>query len=338
MKRFLIFGILILCCILSGCASTSAIKVVNKDTSLAKNENNGRAFFKVDCGAVRSALLYFDMRPEAASSQKKITRVALREKGSFNGNLKFDPTYFLLDMPSGRWEIVNIDDPTEQMAYMYGLAGALVASMLERRFQEVNLKFNVKPELTNYLGTFKFILDKNVMKLAEVIDEEKEAQEVLSQNYPKIHEPLEKQLASHADFKGVEKKEIVQNETEDQREEVSKRWSEPPQTAAVLEQKTSAGGTQEGISTLNEYYQYVRKTVAGAVVRPEDSAKGTINVAFTVRSNGAVENIKFLEGSSEDAFLRIAVSNAINNSAPFPPFPDDMKSEGSKTFTIAIEF
>ena len=102
--------------------------------------------------------------------------------------------------------------------------------------------------------------------------------------------------------------------------------------------QVSPSPVSQSVSSYSEYQQYLYKTIANAIVKPKGSAAGTIKVSFTVRANGAVESVKFLEGSSEDSFLKIAVARAINDSSPFQPFPDDMKKESSKTFTMAIEF
>ena len=63
-----------------------------------------------------------------------------------------------------------------------------------------------------------------------------------------------------------------------------------------------------------------------------------MNISLTLLANGAVDSLEILAGSSEDASLRSAAEKAVKNSEPFPPFPDDIKSEGKKTFTVTIEF
>jgi TonB family protein len=114
--------------------------------------------------------------------------------------------------------------------------------------------------------------------------------------------------------------------------------SAPKAAVSSAPEQATPSPVAQPVSSFNEYYQYLYKIIAGAVVKPKVSTAGTIKVAFTLRSNGVVESIKFLEGSSQNSFLRIAVARAINESSPFSSFPNDMKNENSKTFTMEIEF
>lgn len=102
-------------------------------------------------------------------------------------------------------------------------------------------------------------------------------------------------------------------------------------------QKTSVV-TEPRVSTYAEYYRLLYKTISSKVVKPEGSSSGVVNVAFTLASDGALEDVQILESSSDDVALRDAVVKAIKDSAPFPAFPDDIKAEVRKTFTITIEF
>lgn len=70
---------------------------------------------------------------------------------------------------------------------------------------------------------------------------------------------------------------------------------------------------------------------------PKVAQGGAVNVGVTILADGKLENVEILENSSEDIVLREAVIKAVRDSAPFPPFPDDIK-EGRKAFTVMIEF
>lgn len=95
--------------------------------------------------------------------------------------------------------------------------------------------------------------------------------------------------------------------------------------------------TKPALATYAEYYRALYNTISDAVVKPE-GARGTVNASLTILADGVLEKVEILEGSAEDSALRAAVEEAIRNSAPFPPFPDDIKAEGKKTITITIEF
>jgi len=90
-------------------------------------------------------------------------------------------------------------------------------------------------------------------------------------------------------------------------------------------------------ATYADYYRHVYRSVSKAVVKPEGST-GTINASFTLSADGSLQNVEILESSSQDPALKSAVEDAIKSSAPFPAFPDDIKAEGTKKFTITLEF
>lgn len=193
-ELFCIFTVVLF--LLSGCATPALIKIVKPNSSIAKTENNGMVFFKVDCEGIVSPVLYFYMLPENQNSQEKPKKVALREKGSFNGNFRFDPTYYLLDMPAGGWRIVRINDPSDDMAYMYGVVGYLASRAFDRKFKEMDVRFDVKHGSVIYLGTFKFVSENRVVELKDIINQEDEAREAFRQDYPMVYELMEKGLAT----------------------------------------------------------------------------------------------------------------------------------------------
>lgn len=89
-------------------------------------------------------------------------------------------------------------------------------------------------------------------------------------------------------------------------------------------------------SSYSEYYRSVYRTIVKNVVIPKETPGGAINVGVTILSNGTLENVEILGNSSDNATFREAVIKAVKDSAPYPPFPDDIK-EGRKVFTIMIE-
>lgn len=97
-------------------------------------------------------------------------------------------------------------------------------------------------------------------------------------------------------------------------------------------------GIQPKVSSYAEYYRLLHRNISDAVVRPEGSGSGTINAAFTLLSDGTLEDVRILDSSVENEALRAAVVKAIKDSAPFPAFPPDMKRKREETFTITLEF
>lgn len=141
---------------------------------------------------------------------------------------------------------------------------------------------------------------------------------------------MERRLSSYRDVRPVEESPI-REETVKQAEETTKEIEEKFQPQQRVEMQTKTG-------SYAEYYRLLYKTISSKVVKPAGSGSGTVNAAFTLSADGALEDVQILEGSSEDATLKDAVVKAIKDSAPYPPFPDDIKAEGRKTFTITIEF
>lgn len=90
-------------------------------------------------------------------------------------------------------------------------------------------------------------------------------------------------------------------------------------------------------SSYSEYYRIIYKAISKKVTMPKDAPGGAVNVGITILSDGTLQKVEILENSSEETALREAVLKAVKDSAPFPPFPEDIK-EGRKAFTIMIEF
>jgi TonB family protein len=97
-------------------------------------------------------------------------------------------------------------------------------------------------------------------------------------------------------------------------------------------------GTNILITSYSEYYRLLYKTISQKIVKPPASGSGVVNAAFTLRSDGTLEGVRILDSSTGDYGLRDAVRRAIGDSAPFPEFPEDIKAEGRKEFSITIEF
>ncbi|MDP2906008.1 MAG: TonB family protein [Candidatus Omnitrophota bacterium] len=89
-------------------------------------------------------------------------------------------------------------------------------------------------------------------------------------------------------------------------------------------------------SSYSEYYRLLYKTIVKNTVISKDVPGGAINAGVNILSDGTLESVEILGNSSEDPALREAVMKAVKDSAPFPPFPSDIK-EGRKAFTIMIE-
>lgn len=140
--------------------------------------------------------------------------------------------------------------------------------------------------------------------------------------------------------KGKEKTDIPDIPTA--KEEV-KRVEPASETSEIQEVVTQedilpALDAQPKFTNYSEYYRFLYKKISAAAIKPEGSPGGTVNISLTLLADGTVDNFEIMSGSTEDASLRSAAEKAVKNSEPFPPFPDDIKEEGKKTFTVTMEF
>ncbi len=187
---------------ISGCATTSSVKVVDKKASMTQMEDTGLVFFKLDCKGVIVPVVYFYLFSETGEAKEKGIKLALREKGSFNGNFRYDPTYFLVELPAGTWQVRKISDNAEAATYLFGAIGhELMTSDSGKRNQAI-LEFEVKPGQVRYLGTLKMSLEKKKAVFEEVLDQEEEAVKEFRDSYPNMKGPLQKALVG---FKEQEK-------------------------------------------------------------------------------------------------------------------------------------
>lgn len=92
------------------------------------------------------------------------------------------------------------------------------------------------------------------------------------------------------------------------------------------------------IKSYAEYYRWIYQDISKNVVRPQGVESGSVNASFVLLPDGSLKDVTILDSSSENIVLRKAVDNAIKESAPFPPFPQDMKAKDKETFNISLDF
>ena len=144
---------------------------------------------------------------------------------------------------------------------------------------------------------------------------------VLKEKVPEELTPYLKPVAKN--------EQAIEEVTKEDTKEISKEEKETSVVAINSESK---------IQSFAEYYRLVYKTVTESIVKPENAEGGTVNVAIILTSDGALQEVNILDGSAEDPLLRNAVLEAVKKSAPFPRFPDDIKNETQKSFTVSIDF
>lgn len=88
-----------------------------------------------------------------------------------------------------------------------------------------------------------------------------------------------------------------------------------------------------------DYYRLVREKIrANAYHNYNSNKNGKILASFFVFSNGMLKNIHLNSKSANNEILKKITLKSINESAPFPPFPAELKEYSQLRFNISIYF
>jgi|GEM_PF-4449680 len=124
-------------------------------------------------------------------------------------------------------------------------------------------------------------------------------------------------------------------------EDLSAKVAQSKQDISIVNKELEAPAPEVNVrprpSSYGEYYRLIYNTVSKAAVKPQGCGSGVVNMSLTLLSNGDVESIEILDGSSEDAALRSAAEKAVKDSLPFPIFSEDMKDD-KKTLILSMDF
>jgi len=120
----------------------------------------------------------------------------------------------------------------------------------------------------------------------------------------------------------------AQKEVPKEKAEKTEVSKQPETLSKIIEQ-----GKAENYS---QYYRYVYNNIL-KLIKVEKGQSGTVNVELTISKDGQLLKVEILESSVPDESLREAVRKAAEESTPYPPFPDDMKNEPEKTFSLTYE-
>ena len=87
-----------------------------------------------------------------------------------------------------------------------------------------------------------------------------------------------------------------------------------------------------------DYQQLLKAKVRNYSYCPNSLNGGEINLSFTLSSDGQLRMIRIIENtSSSDHKLRLAAIECIKQANPFPPFPENLKTQEA-TFNVTISF
>lgn len=173
----------------------------------------------------------------------------------------------------------------------------------------------------------------------EQVEAVEEQEELPVEEVSEIEPVEDKVIASEA---GPENElvEPVQEEMTEPEPEV-KEQPLPPQIATVpqetvLAMRESSGAEQLGGSTTAhlKYRGALRSHLEPHKVITRTKLTGTVMLAFTVRADGELVDIKILK-SSGSKVLDDAATESISRAAPFPPIPSEL---GEDTYKIKVPF
>jgi TonB family protein len=95
----------------------------------------------------------------------------------------------------------------------------------------------------------------------------------------------------------------------------------------------------EKLSAYMDYYRLIREKIRRNAYRYYNiSESGEVFLRFTIFKNGRIESIYLDEESVRSKFLREIALRSIKEAAPFPSFPEELKSYNHLRFNISIYF
>lgn len=87
------------------------------------------------------------------------------------------------------------------------------------------------------------------------------------------------------------------------------------------------------------YYRLVREKIRQKAYQSYNGQKqGDIFLNFTIRQDGSLEEVKFTGQSVNIRELKRIALSSLEKSAPFPPFPEELKSHPRLLFNVPIHF
>ncbi|MBI4846386.1 MAG: TonB family protein [Candidatus Omnitrophica bacterium] len=95
--------------------------------------------------------------------------------------------------------------------------------------------------------------------------------------------------------------------------------------------------SKEPDKEIQNYFQIVNEQLRYSLVYPRYFSEGEIALSFVLNSSGLLESVNILSEDGADSYLREAAMQIVQNAAPFPPFPPDLK-KSRLTFNVVICF
>ncbi len=88
-----------------------------------------------------------------------------------------------------------------------------------------------------------------------------------------------------------------------------------------------------------DYYRTVREKIRkNAYQNYQGLRQGEIYLNFNIGKDGSLRSLELTEQSSQDNNLKEIALSSVKRSAPFPPFPEDLKDYPQLQFSISIHF
>ncbi|MCK4916652.1 MAG: energy transducer TonB [Candidatus Omnitrophica bacterium] len=92
-------------------------------------------------------------------------------------------------------------------------------------------------------------------------------------------------------------------------------------------------------SAYTNYYKIIREKIRSNTYKNYNLKKnGDVMLSFLILSDGSLKNIECTSNSITDISLKRIALNSIQQSAPFPTFPSELKKYSQLRFNISIQF
>ena len=92
-------------------------------------------------------------------------------------------------------------------------------------------------------------------------------------------------------------------------------------------------------SAYTNYYKIIREKIRSSTYKNYNlKKKGEVMLSFLILSDGSLKNIECTSNSIENTNLKKIALNSIQQSAPFPSFPSELKKYSQLKYNISIQF
>jgi len=112
----------------------------------------------------------------------------------------------------------------------------------------------------------------------------------------------------------------------------------PKKTKKIIAKKAILDESLAKSKVYFSYYKIINEQLRQSVILPDNFSEGEVALSFMLTSDGVLRNVEVLKSTAiTNLSLTDAAVEIVQNAAPFPPFPKNLKNS-KLTFNIVICF